>query len=184
MENEAKKFLELSEQESETVSGLALPEFRLGEATIYDHLALRGIRVDRVEPGLVVCTFKVPLRLLDRDGNFASGAIANLVDVVGSCVVYVSGAPMNVTMEVSISYLSTAKLDDELEITSRLLGVRTKRRLLWNNSSSKKQGNRKDYFRGSTFLVSFSYTWLNRCYGDIDYFFSFSFFDMVSSGGA
>ncbi|XP_062013078.1 uncharacterized protein LOC133729556 [Rosa rugosa] len=122
MENEAKKFLELSEQESETVSGLALPEFRLGEATIYDHLVLRGIRVDRVEPGLVVCTFKVPLRLLDRDGNFASGAIANLVDVVGSCVVYVSGAPMNVTMEMSISYLSAAKLDDELEITSRLLG--------------------------------------------------------------
>lgn len=47
----------------------------------------------------------------DRDGNLANGAIANLVDIVGSCVVYVTGLPMNVTVEMSISYLSTAKLN-------------------------------------------------------------------------
>ncbi|XP_050369434.1 uncharacterized protein LOC126787614 [Argentina anserina] len=122
MMKKAKKFLEVSKQQSETVAGLAVPELRQGEATMYNIFALRGIRVDRIEPGLVVCTFKVPLRLLDRNGKFASGAIANLVDVVGSCVIFVSGAPMNVTVEMSISYLSTAKLNDELEITSRLLG--------------------------------------------------------------
>lgn len=47
----------------------------------------------------------------DRDGNLANGAIANLVDMVGSCVVYVTGLPMNVTVDISISYLSTAKLN-------------------------------------------------------------------------
>ena len=62
MEQKVKKFLELSNQESETVSGVA--ELRLGEVTIYNLFALRGIRVDRVGPGLVACTFKVPLRLL------------------------------------------------------------------------------------------------------------------------
>lgn len=30
---------------------------------IYDYVAVTGIRVDRVEPGLVVSTFKVPPRL-------------------------------------------------------------------------------------------------------------------------
>ncbi|KAK9940716.1 hypothetical protein M0R45_017359 [Rubus argutus] len=120
MEQKVKKFLELSDQESETVSGVA--ELRLGEVTIYNLFALRGIRVDRVGPGLVACTFKVPLRLLNRDGNLANGAIANLVDIVGSSVVYVNGLSMNVSVEMSISYLSTAKLNDELEITSRLLG--------------------------------------------------------------
>lgn len=64
MEQKVKKFLEPSEQESETVSGVAVPELRLGEATIYNLFALRGIRVDGVGPGLVACTFKVPLRLL------------------------------------------------------------------------------------------------------------------------
>lgn len=149
MEQKVKKFLELSEQESETVSGVAVPELRLDEAPIYNLFALRGIRVNRVGPGFVSCNFKVPLRLLvsvkykflrtnyldrsslffvyenffflnfwwvlfyfqDRDGNLANGAIANLVDIVGSCVVYVTGLPMNVTVEMSISYLSTAKLN-------------------------------------------------------------------------
>ena len=47
----------------------------------------------------------------NRDGNLANGAIANLVDIVGSSVVYVNGLSMNVSVEMSISYLSTAKLN-------------------------------------------------------------------------
>lgn len=162
MEQKVKKFLELSEQESETVSGVAVPELRLGEAPIYNLFALRGIRVNLVGPGFVSCTFKVPLRLLvsvkykflrtnyldrsslffvyenffflkfwwvlffqDRDGNLANGAIANLVDIVGSCVVYVTGLPMNVTVEMSISYLSTAKLNVSNPLTEIPLYLRS-----------------------------------------------------------
>ncbi|CAB4282321.1 unnamed protein product [Prunus armeniaca] len=58
----------------------------------------------------------------DRGGNLANGAIANLVDELGFCAAYVPGQPMNVSVDISISYMSTAKLHDELEITSRLLG--------------------------------------------------------------
>lgn len=63
MEKKAKECLELSEDESEAVSRIVFPAQRLGESSIYDVFSLRGIRVDRAEPGLVVCTLKVPPRL-------------------------------------------------------------------------------------------------------------------------
>ncbi|CAN6696102.1 unnamed protein product [Malus baccata var. baccata] len=121
MEN-AKKSVELTEDELEAFSRLVLPEPQTGEC-IYNHFAITGIRVDRVEPGFVACTLKVPPRLTDRAGNLANGAIANLVDLVGASV-HFRGLPMNVSVDISISYLSKAKLGDELEITSKSLGQR------------------------------------------------------------
>ncbi|KAI5321764.1 hypothetical protein L3X38_030835 [Prunus dulcis] len=121
----AKRPLELTDDESEAVSRLAVPPHRAGAGpSFYEYFALRGIQVDLVEPGLVVCTFKVPLHLSDRSGRLANGAIANLVDEVGGAVVHVEGLPMNVSVDMCISYMSTAKLHDELEITSRVLGQR------------------------------------------------------------
>ncbi|KAF3673429.1 hypothetical protein BC332_34073 [Capsicum chinense] len=118
-----KAFLELTQAESDRVSSLTFPPHRFGsECSFYEYYALRGIRVDRVEPGQVFCTFKVPPRLTDREGKLASGAIANLVDEVGGAVVYVEGLPMNVSVDMSISFLSTAKADDVLEIIGRVLG--------------------------------------------------------------
>ncbi|XP_048424842.1 acyl-coenzyme A thioesterase 13 isoform X2 [Pyrus x bretschneideri] len=116
----AKKRLELNSDESETVSRVAIPALQIGKSSFYDAFALRGIRVERVEPGVVICSFKVPPRLIDRDGNLANGAIANLVDIVGGSLAFIPGLPMNVSVDISVSYVSTAK--DELEITSRVLG--------------------------------------------------------------
>ncbi|PON62796.1 Thioesterase domain containing protein [Trema orientale] len=118
-----KQFLEPNQEESELVSRLASPSRIAGvDPTFFIDFALKGIRVDRVEPDLVVCTFKVPPRLTDRNGRFASGAIATLVDVVGAAVVHREGLPMNVSVDMSISFLSTANVNDELEITSSTLG--------------------------------------------------------------
>ncbi|KAK9940719.1 hypothetical protein M0R45_017362 [Rubus argutus] len=123
--DKAKKFLELSDEESNIVSRLAIPARRSGSGlSFYEDFALKGIRVDRVEPGLVVCTFKVPPRLTDRSGRLANGAIANLVDEVGGALVHVEGLPMNVSVDMSISFMSAAKLNDELEISSKVLGKR------------------------------------------------------------
>ncbi|XP_062015213.1 uncharacterized protein LOC133731809 [Rosa rugosa] len=124
MKKKAKESLELSQDESEAVSRIVVPAQRPGESSIYDMFSLRGIRVDRAQPGFVVCTLQVPPRLTDRAGNLAQGAIANLVDVVGASVAYIHGLPMNVSVDISVSYMSKAKLDDELEITSQRLGRR------------------------------------------------------------
>ncbi|TQE00939.1 hypothetical protein C1H46_013479 [Malus baccata] len=109
----AKKSLELTHDESEAASRLTVTPHQAGAGpSFYEYYALRGIRVDRVEPGLVVCSFKVPPRLTDRSGRLANGAIANLVDEVGGAVVHVEGLPMNVSVDMSISFMSTPKLDD------------------------------------------------------------------------
>ncbi|XP_020236829.1 uncharacterized protein LOC109816292 isoform X2 [Cajanus cajan] len=90
----AKEMLRVTQEESDAVSRLhSGPHLRTGDkSSFYEYFAVAGIRVERVEPGCVWCSFKAPSRLADRSGKLANGAIANLVDV------------------------------DELEITSRVLG--------------------------------------------------------------
>ncbi|CAK9314549.1 unnamed protein product [Citrullus colocynthis] len=117
-----KQLLELTQDEADAVEKLSVRPKKTGESSFYTFFALRGIRVDRVEPGLVVCTFRVPPRLTDRSGKLASGAIANLVDEIGCAVIYDEALPEPVSTDMSISYMSTADVDDELEIVSKLLG--------------------------------------------------------------
>ncbi|XVF46680.1 hypothetical protein PTKIN_Ptkin03bG0047100 [Pterospermum kingtungense] len=107
-----KQFLELNKEEAESASRLTIHPHRVGSgSSFYEDFSLRGIRVDRVEPGFVSCTFKIPPRLTDKNGNFATGAVANLVDEVGGAVVHVEGLPMNVSVDMSISFLGTAKIN-------------------------------------------------------------------------
>ncbi|KAE8718629.1 Detected protein of unknown function [Hibiscus syriacus] len=42
------------------------------ERNFYNEFCLSGLRVDRVELGFVSCTFKVPPRLINIDGGFAT----------------------------------------------------------------------------------------------------------------
>ncbi|XP_039032706.1 acyl-coenzyme A thioesterase 13-like [Hibiscus syriacus] len=120
-----KEFLKLDKEAEETVSRLAVHPHRLGyERSFYNKFALSGLNVDRVGPGFVSCTFKVPPRLTDKNGNLATGAIVNIVDEVGGAAVFDINLPMKVSVDMSISFLGTAKVDDELEITSRALGQR------------------------------------------------------------
>ncbi|XP_004490572.1 uncharacterized protein [Cicer arietinum] len=114
----------LSEQESEAVSRIqSVPSIRTGDnSSFYEHFILTGIKVDQVQPGFVSCSFKIPQRLTDSNGKLANGAIATLVDEVGGAVIHEEGLPMNFSVDMSISFLSTAHVNDELEITSRLLG--------------------------------------------------------------
>lgn len=47
----------------------------------------------------------------DRNGNLAVGAISGLVDVIGATLVYNKDESLNVSSDMSISYLSMAKLN-------------------------------------------------------------------------
>ncbi|XP_020236828.1 acyl-coenzyme A thioesterase 13 isoform X1 [Cajanus cajan] len=120
----AKEMLRVTQEESDAVSRLhSGPHLRTGDkSSFYEYFAVAGIRVERVEPGCVWCSFKAPSRLADRSGKLANGAIANLVDVVGGALIHEEGLPMNVSVSMSISFLSPANVADELEITSRVLG--------------------------------------------------------------
>lgn len=59
-----KEILQITRQESELVSQLRVHPHRVNiDHSFYEDYATRGIRVDRVQPGFVSCTFKVPSRL-------------------------------------------------------------------------------------------------------------------------
>ncbi|KAL9271270.1 Acyl-coenzyme A thioesterase 13-like protein [Drosera capensis] len=119
----AKQMLEPTGSDTEIVNQiLVLPHRANIEPSFYEDFALRGIRVDRVEAGLVACSLKVPARLTDSTGNLSPGAIVNLVDEVGSALIYKPGLPMNVSVNMSVSFVSSATVNDELGVTSRLLG--------------------------------------------------------------
>ncbi|XP_011080688.1 acyl-coenzyme A thioesterase 13 [Sesamum indicum] len=92
------------------------------ESSFYEYFILRGVRVDRVQPGSISLSFRVPPRLTDGEGNLARGAIASLIDEIGAAVINEGSQPMDVSVDMSISYISAAKMNDELEITSRCLG--------------------------------------------------------------
>ncbi|KAJ6309921.1 hypothetical protein OIU76_014795 [Salix suchowensis] len=121
--DKAREFLNLSNEESESVSSIKFhPHRQWIERSFYEDFSIRGIKVDRIEPGFISTTFKVPPRLADRNGKLATGAIANLVDEGGALVAQAEGVSILVSVDMSISFLSTANVNDELEITARILG--------------------------------------------------------------
>ncbi|XP_057834694.1 uncharacterized protein LOC131045172 isoform X2 [Cryptomeria japonica] len=72
--------------------------------------------------GHVVCTWTVPARLTDASGALYAGVIATIVDDIG-CVASLSDSqPQKVSVDMNISYISTAKVNDEIEVDARVLG--------------------------------------------------------------
>ncbi|KAI3678216.1 hypothetical protein L6452_37501 [Arctium lappa] len=123
MLKKTREYLRLTHQDSDRVTRLSVPPQRPEAVhSFYESFTLKGIRLDRFQPGSISCSFTVPPRLTDRNGNLAVGVIANLVDEIGAIVAYAKDVTMNVSVDVSISYLSTTKLNDDLEISAKLLG--------------------------------------------------------------
>ncbi|KAF5751759.1 acyl-coenzyme A thioesterase 13-like [Tripterygium wilfordii] len=91
----------------------------------FERFIMDGLKIDLIEPGRVVYSFKVPQRLLNAGNSLHGGATATLVDLLGSAVVFtVGGAPTTgVSVEINVSYLDAAYADDELEIEAKALRI-------------------------------------------------------------
>ncbi|KAL0724045.1 hypothetical protein Bca4012_038644 [Brassica carinata] len=89
-----------------------------------ERFVAKGIKVDLVETGRIVCSMKVQPHLLNAGNFLHGGATATLVDVIGSAVIYTTGASHSgVSVEINVSYLDSAFLDEEIEIESKALRV-------------------------------------------------------------
>ncbi|XP_020212965.1 acyl-coenzyme A thioesterase 13 [Cajanus cajan] len=89
-------------------------------------LVMNSLQVDLIEPGRIVCSMKIPQRLLNAGNSLHGGATAALVDVVGSAAIPTVGysAPnTGVSVEINVSYLDAAYADEEIEIEARALRV-------------------------------------------------------------
>ncbi|CAA7015346.1 unnamed protein product [Microthlaspi erraticum] len=106
-----------SENEKESKVGKLPPRF-------LERFITKGLKVDLIEPGRIVCSMKVPPHLLNAGNFLHGGATATLVDLIGSAAIYTTGATQSgVSVEINVSYLDAAFLDEEIEIESKALRV-------------------------------------------------------------
>ncbi|TKY73744.1 Acyl-coenzyme A thioesterase 13 [Spatholobus suberectus] len=113
-----KRYLEKGGETASAVDGLP-PRF-------LEPLIMNALRVDLIEPGRVVCSMKIPPRLLNAGNSLHGGATAALVDVVGSAAIPAVGYSIpntGVSVEINVSYLDAAYADEEIEIEARALRV-------------------------------------------------------------
>ncbi|XVF24956.1 hypothetical protein REPUB_Repub13aG0172300 [Reevesia pubescens] len=102
------------------VKGMASPEL--------EKLAAEGLQIVHVGKGFVRCNFIVSARVSDGDGKWHAGAIATIMDIIGSIAMYSATATTRakVTTDYNISYYSSAKIQEEVEIESKVIGNRGK----------------------------------------------------------
>uniref|UniRef100_A0ACD5UWT3 Uncharacterized protein n=1 Tax=Avena sativa TaxID=4498 RepID=A0ACD5UWT3_AVESA len=91
-------------------------------STRYDCFVISGVRLDAAEHGRVLCSFVVTPRLANPQGYLISGVTATLADQLGSAVFYSSGVGLSgVSLEISVSYVDTATIGEEIEVEATLL---------------------------------------------------------------
>ncbi|XWS20260.1 hypothetical protein CRYUN_Cryun31cG0085400 [Craigia yunnanensis] len=93
------------------------------ESLELENLTAKGLQIVDVRKGFVLCNFIVPARASDADGNWHVGAIATIMDIIGSIAIYSETATTRakVTMDYNISYCSSAKIDEEVEIEGKVI---------------------------------------------------------------
>lgn len=91
----------------------------------FEPFIMRGIKLQLLRPGRLICSLTVSPRLVNNDGNsLHGGAIATLVDWIGASVVYTVGIEkVAVSVEINVSYFDTASIGEEIEIEAKALQV-------------------------------------------------------------
>ncbi|EFJ32420.1 hypothetical protein SELMODRAFT_69277, partial [Selaginella moellendorffii] len=80
------------------------------------------VEIKAADAGRIVCGIRVPANLANGYGTLHGGAIATLIDCVSTmAVLTVGGTNTGVSIDLSITYVSAARIDDELEIESKVL---------------------------------------------------------------
>ncbi|XP_063155057.1 acyl-coenzyme A thioesterase 13 isoform X2 [Candoia aspera] len=84
--------------------------------------SLREMKVISASPGKVVCEMKVEEQHTNRGGTLHGGLTATLVDIVSTAALLHTerGAP-GVSVDMNISYMSSAKIGEEILITAEVL---------------------------------------------------------------
>ncbi|EEF46436.1 acyl-CoA thioesterase, putative [Ricinus communis] len=89
-------------------------------------LSLDGLKIVHSHEGFILCNFVVSNRITDGDGNWKVGAMATLIDDVGAAAIYSLIGHIKVSLDFNISYYSTAKTQEEVEIEAKVVGEKGK----------------------------------------------------------
>ncbi|KAI4962576.1 hypothetical protein ZWY2020_029124 [Hordeum vulgare] len=74
---------------------------------LYDAFTVAGLCVEVIEPGRTLCSFTVPPRLTNANKRMYGGAVASLVDLVGSAVFFAEAPQRQGSHWISPSLTST-----------------------------------------------------------------------------
>ncbi|GLJ24881.1 hypothetical protein SUGI_0475890 [Cryptomeria japonica] len=123
-QNVSKKGMEVARERLEQFANM-LPSYIDDIPTgFYDSLLLQGLQVDHAEHGRLLCTIKVPQRLLNVGNSLHGGATAAYIDIIGSAAIFTTGAKSSGdSVEINVSYLAAAKLGEEIEIEAKVLRI-------------------------------------------------------------
>ncbi|KAK6150659.1 hypothetical protein DH2020_015591 [Rehmannia glutinosa] len=123
-------------------------------AKFIEPIVMQGLKIDHVERGRVVCSFTVPPRLVNSENSLHGGAMAALVDIVGSAAIIAAGAPFTgVSVEINVSYFDGAYVGEEIEIDTKALRVGKSIAVVSVDFRSKKTGKLIAQGRHSKYLA-------------------------------
>ncbi|XAR50657.1 Acyl-CoA hydrolase, partial [Bertholletia excelsa] len=91
-----------------------------GETHELEALSIAGLQVEHAERGLIRCKFIVPSHLSDGAENWSTGAIAVLIDNVCAAAVCSVVGRIKVSVDFNISFFSTAKIQEEVDIEAKV----------------------------------------------------------------
>ncbi|KAH7547261.1 uncharacterized protein LOC107405021 [Ziziphus jujuba] len=91
------------------------------DGTKLEALAVEGLRVVHAQKGLLRCRFLISNAVSDQRGNWYVGAITTLMDDLAAFATYSSTGLVNATVSLNISYYSTAKIQEEVDIEAKVV---------------------------------------------------------------
>lgn len=118
-------------------------------------LTLGGIQIEDAQKGLIRCRFLIPKHLSDKDGNWHAGAIAVLIDDVAAATICSVLGLIKVSVSFNISYFSTAKIQEEVEIEGEVVGHKNVLTLVMVRIRKKDSGE----------MVAFAKQWMSSTRG-------------------
>ncbi|XP_044491782.1 uncharacterized protein LOC123215652 isoform X2 [Mangifera indica] len=80
-------------------------------------LTLEGLQIVKAYEGFIRCNFIVPVRL-------SVGAMTTLIDDVGAAAIYSFAGHIKASVDFSISFCSSVKVLEEVEIEAKVVGER------------------------------------------------------------
>ncbi|XP_032078561.1 acyl-coenzyme A thioesterase 13 [Thamnophis elegans] len=91
------------------------------ESPCFDRVANK-VKVVSANPGKVVCEMKVEEQHTNRGGTLHGGLTATLVDIVSTAaLLYTERGVPGVSVDMNITYMSSAKIGEEILITAEVL---------------------------------------------------------------
>ncbi|XP_044491783.1 uncharacterized protein LOC123215653 [Mangifera indica] len=89
-----------------------------------ENITLANLETLKAHEGYILCSYIIPVKLADKDGNWEVGSIASIIDTVGGVAIYSFSGHIKASVDFSISFYSTTKVQEEVEIEAKVAGER------------------------------------------------------------